>query len=149
MNPIKRREFLGTIGIGTTVAALGNVSGQLEAAPPASTLSSKRRLFTSGREDGRFIDMAGFIHSTMKMSPPKLAFDPSMEAEDFPAWQKSVQEKLFELMAFPEVAKQPPPKRLWIRTVLELEVAFRCETRGEHYCVNFTVVHPGATVAMC
>ncbi|NOX54754.1 MAG: hypothetical protein GXP27_10005 [Planctomycetes bacterium] len=114
MNPILRREFLGAFGIGSATAAFP-VPALVEADLPAGRHGERRRVFVTERPDGRFIDTAGFLHHLMKTNPPKLGFDPTMKREKFPAWQAAIREKLAELMAFPEVPPQPPPKRLWIR----------------------------------
>ena len=71
---------------------------------------SERLLFRSDRADGRFVSTAGLVHAYMKAHPPKLQFDPGMPAEKFPAWQQSVRDKLREIMHFPEVPPQPPPR---------------------------------------
>jgi hypothetical protein len=69
--------------------------------------------YVSGREDGRFLHTAAFIHKSFQTLQPKLAFPPDMTREAFPAWQKAVREKLLELMCFPEVHGQPEPERIW------------------------------------
>ena len=43
--------------------------------------SSARTTFVSDREDGRFVDTAGFMQAYIKSNKPKLAFDASMEGE--------------------------------------------------------------------
>lgn len=115
MDEIERRKFLGAIGMGTTAAALAGSSGRLDAAQPTPPAAKPRRVFSSDREDGRFLDTAGFLHDMMKRQTPKLSFDPQMKLEDFPAWQQALRTKVVELMAFPDVPKQPSSKRLWIR----------------------------------
>lgn len=73
-----------------------------------------RRIFRTGREDGRFQSTAGFVHAYMRNLRPKLAFDPKMKPEDFPAWREAVRAKLRELMCFPEgLQPQSQPQRLW------------------------------------
>ncbi len=111
---IKRRDFLGAIGIGAAVASVVQSPDCLVAEDKQQAIR-KRQVFSSDRQDGRFIDTAGFLQQIMKNYPPKLAFDPNMKADDFSSWQKAIRKKLLELMAFPDVADQPPPKRLWIR----------------------------------
>src|SRR5580658_1222336 len=73
---------------------------------------SARPRFSSPREDGRFVSSGGLVHRMLKRDRPKLAFDPSMSADQFAAWQTAVREKLRELMHFPAVADQPPPRQL-------------------------------------
>jgi Abhydrolase family len=109
---MQRRTFLGSLGLGMTAAACG---GPLSLSQAHSAESIKRKTFKTNREDGRFQETAGFLQNQMKTNPPKLAFNPQMKKAEFPAWQKAVREKLRELLAFPEVPKQPEPKRLWIR----------------------------------
>lgn len=142
MNPIIRRVFLGMTGLGTAAAAIGNRTARLEAAKASSALPEKRKYFSSDRQDGRFIDTAGFLHQLMKSNPPKLAFNPNMKAEEFPAWQTSVREKLVDLMAFPDVNNQPSPKRLWIRKKEGYQIQ-KWEAYPEPYCVvPFMIIIP-------
>ncbi len=142
MSSMKRREFFGVLGIGTAAAAIGTAAVEIETVEATAALPQKRKTFTSGRQDGRFIDTAGFLHNAMKTNQPKLAFDPSMKVEDFPAWQNSVRDKLVELMAFPEVINQPPPKRLWIRKKDGYQIQ-KWEAYPEPYCVvPFMLVIP-------
>ena len=49
-------------------------------------ISTARETFVSGREDGRFGDTAGFVHTFIKSHKPQLAFDPNMDARQFPVW---------------------------------------------------------------
>ena len=72
-----------------------------------------RDTFAADREDGRFVAAAGFVHAYMKSDKPRLAFDPSMTAGEFPAWREAVRGKLLELMCFPDIPPQPEPKHLW------------------------------------
>ncbi len=74
---------------------------------------SDRPRFASDRADGRFVSTAGLMHAHLKHLRPKLAFDPKMARDDFPAWREAVREKLRELMRFPQVPEQPQPKQLW------------------------------------
>ena len=97
--------------------------------------SRDTRVFVSGREDGRFVSTAGFLQAQLKNLRPKLAFEPRMRAEDFPAWREAVREKLLELMCFPEAPNQPPPKRLWMKQ----RDGYRLEKR-EAYPEPFSVV---------
>lgn len=73
---------------------------------------SDRDVFRSDREDGRFVSTAGFVHATMKETPPALAWDSAMPAEEIPAWREAVRTKLRELMQFPDVSEQPEPRML-------------------------------------
>jgi hypothetical protein len=69
-----------------------------------------KRILRSDREDGRFVATAGFIQAYMKANRPELAFDPEMDAGQFPAWREALRAKVLELMAFPEVEPQPLPR---------------------------------------
>jgi hypothetical protein len=69
------------------------------------------------------------------MLRPKLAFGPNITREAFPAWQKAVREKLLDLMCFPEVERQPPPKRIWSQP----REGYRLE-RWEAYPEPYSVV---------
>ncbi|NUQ63208.1 MAG: hypothetical protein HUU20_12080 [Pirellulales bacterium] len=119
MAEIQRRTFLGMIGAG---AALRTAVGQSPRAragdPPAATAtatptpSAEVRTFVSGREDGRFVETAAFLHKFLQKMRPRLEFHSDIPREAFPAWQKSVREKLLELMCFPETPSQPAPKRI-------------------------------------
>ncbi len=118
MNEIRRRHFLGVLGVGATEISMARMahgeqptSQTKEPAKPAE--NRKTGTFVSGREDGRFVQTAGFMQASMKNLRPKLAFDPRMKPDDFPAWREAVREKLPELLCFPEdVPKQPVPKRV-------------------------------------
>lgn len=69
--------------------------------------------FKSGREDGRFVETAGFYHAYLKNLKPRLRFDPTMSTDEMEAWRGKVREKLKDLLDFPEVESTPEPKRLW------------------------------------
>ncbi len=141
VSSIKRRDFLGAIGIGAAVASVAQSPGQLVAEDRQHS-SEKRKVFTSARQDGRFIDTAGFLQQLMKNNPPKLAFNPNMNADEFGTWQKAIRIKLLELMAFPDVTEQPPPKRLWIRKKDGYQIQ-KWESYPEPYCVvPFMLVIP-------
>lgn len=104
-----------------------------------------KRTFVSGREDGRFIDTAGFIQATMKSDKPKLAFDPNMDAQEFPVWRDRLRKKVLELMAFPDVVPQPSPKRVKVeqRDGYQLQ---RWEMYPEPFCVvPFLMLVPDGT----
>ena len=70
-------------------------------------MSTARKTFVSGREDGRFTETAGFLHAFIKAREPALAFDPDMDASRFAVWRDQLREKVLELMAFPDVPPQP------------------------------------------
>ncbi|MEQ9407604.1 MAG: alpha/beta hydrolase family protein [Fuerstiella sp.] len=99
-------------GTAATVASSGGVLSLRQVNADEET---KRIVFAANRDDQRFQETAGFLHNLMKTNPPKLAFDPDMTREEYPAWQNAIRERLLELMAFPELQGQPAPKRLWIR----------------------------------
>ncbi len=115
MADIKRREFLGALGIGATGAAMSGMGQGADAAEVGTGAKGRKsRTFQSGREDGRFVQTPGFVQAYLKNLKPKLAFDPQMKAEDFPAWREAVRKKLPEVLCFPEdVPEQPQPKKLW------------------------------------
>ena len=71
-----------------------------------------RTAYASGRDDGRFLSTAGFLHAYMKRLRPRLAFDPSVPVDGLASWRRQVRERLFELMRFPDVPQQPDPKML-------------------------------------
>ena len=74
---------------------------------------AERITFESGRDDGRFVSTAGFLHAHMKHMRPKLALDPGITRDAFAAWREALRQKLQELMRFPDVCGQPEPRRLW------------------------------------
>jgi dienelactone hydrolase len=74
---------------------------------------AKPHPYMTDREDGRYVSSLGLSHQYMRSLKQEFAFDSDMWPEDFPVWQKKVRIKLRELMGFPEVPPQPPPKRLW------------------------------------
>ncbi len=121
MNEIKRRSFFGVLGVGATGITMARMAHGAQPAPQAKESAKpaenkKSRTFVSDREDGRFVQTAGFMQANMKNLRPKLAFDPQMKPDDFPAWREAVKEKLPELLCFPEdVPKQPVPKKLWTK----------------------------------
>ena len=74
------------------------------------SVDEEGRTFISDREDGRFVETAGFAQAFIKSHAPQLAFDPKMDPREFPSWRERLREKVLELMAFPEVAPQPEPR---------------------------------------
>jgi Abhydrolase family len=133
MKPMKRRDFMGICGGGLAGAAMVAAAGDGQAAE-APAIPVGKPAFVSGREDGRFVDTAGFMQGYMKGNPPKLAFDPTMPAEAFPVWRDRIREKMLELLVFPEVDEQPPPKQVWAepRDGYQLQ---KWEAYPEPYCV--------------
>ncbi len=118
MTTIRRREFLTMVGIGATEVAVARTARAAEAAadPNQPPGEQNGRTFVSGREDGRFVQTAGFLQASLKQLRPKLAFDSQMKAAAFPVWREAVREKLLELLCFPEdVPQQPEPKKLWTK----------------------------------
>ena len=77
------------------------------------SVTTQRPTFQTDRADGRFVSTAGFLHAHLKRMQPRLAFDPAMSPDEFPAWQEVVRKKLWELMRVPDVPPQPEPKHLW------------------------------------
>lgn len=80
-------------------------------APAGRTADS--RTFISGREDGRFVHSAAFLHKYLQTLTPKLAFRLNTTRKEFPKWRKAVRAKLLELMCFPDPAPQPAPQQVW------------------------------------
>jgi len=135
MKDLKRREFMGIVGAGATWAArAGMAAGAGEETVP-SARADKVQTYASGRDDGRFLPTAAFVHKSLQTLQPKLAFRPDMTREAFPAWQQAVREKLLELMCFPEVRGQPEPKRIWSQA----RQGYRLE-RWEAYPEPYSVV---------
>lgn len=73
------------------------------------------RTFKSSRKDGRYLSAPGAWHSVYKNTPPKLEFDPTMRAREFPSWQRKVRSRLRRLMCFPPAPTAPKPKMLWAK----------------------------------
>ena len=152
MTPIKRREFIGLGGAG---AMLGVTSGLIESPVGCGTCTTdgssasaavapssapcgapvEARTFASGREDGRFVETAGFLHKYLQTLRPRLAFRPDMTREEFSSWCRKVREKLLELMCFPDVPAQDEPKRIWSKA----RNGYRLE-RWEAYPEPYSVV---------
>jgi alpha/beta hydrolase family protein len=115
MRQLKRREFFQVAAAGT---ALGAGAGLATGADQAKVPADKpivARTFSSDREDGRFVQTAGFMHAYLRMVEPKLGFREGTSREELPVWREAVRQKLLELMCFPDVPPQPDPKRLWSR----------------------------------
>jgi hypothetical protein len=107
------------------------------------------KTFVSGREDGRFVETAGFMQSFIKSHQPSLAFDPDMAAAGFADWRKELRQKVLELMAFPQVEQQPEPERVGVesREGYRLE---RWEIFPEPGCVvPFLMLVPEAASVSC
>ncbi|NKB70066.1 MAG: hypothetical protein GKR89_23585 [Candidatus Latescibacteria bacterium] len=106
-----------------------------------------RETLVSNRQDGRFIDTAGFVQAFIKSHRPKLAFDPDMDPRQFPAWRQRLGEKVFELMAFPEVVQQPAPKRVAVEQRAGYQLQ-RWEIYPEPFCVvPYLMLVPDGTSA--
>ncbi len=135
MNHMRRRDFLGCMGAGVAFgAATGWTSTRAEsAAGPGASIEAKT--FTSGRDDGRFVETAGFLHKYVQELKPKLAFRPDLSLPQFPAWREAVREKLLEMMRFPEVPPQPEPQRVDVQA----RDGYRLE-RWEAYPEPYSVV---------
>lgn len=133
MSTLKRRGFLGLFGKGAAGMALFGAGGT-QPTTEALVKEDSPTALESDRDDGRFVDTAGFVQNYIKANPPKLAFDPAMSAESFSTWQEQIREKMTELMAFPEVGETPPPKRIWKRQRDGYELQ-RWEAYPEPYCV--------------
>lgn len=135
MKYLKRRDFLEILGAGTTWGATAGLAAgtEMQAKSPAGPTES--RTYASGREDGRFLRTAAFVHKYLQSLQPKLAFRSDLARNDFPTWQEAVREKLLELMCFPKVHGQPQPKRIWS----EARQGYRLE-RWEAYPEPYSVV---------
>ena len=72
-------------------------------------------VFTSHREDGRFVDTRAFVYYALRTLKPKLAFDPSLTRDAYLAWKAKVRRKLRQLLAFPKPPPQPEPKLIWTK----------------------------------
>ena len=94
MNPLERREFLGAC-TGVLGAAM-LVKRQSAHAEDQSTQAAPadRKRYVSGREDGRFVDTAGFVHAYIKEHKPMLAFDRHLNPSEFPAWRERLRQKV-------------------------------------------------------
>ncbi len=140
MNRIGRRHFLAGLGAGTSglFASRGvkaASAGAKKSKNPKPAAKRKRVVYTSGRDDGRFISSTAFIHAYLKHLEPKLAFDPTMPRDKVDAWRDAVRDKLRELMRFPDIPPQPQPKRIWTKQ----RKGYRLE-RWEAYPEPFSVV---------
>ncbi len=136
MRELQRREFLGIVGAGATWGATAGMAAEEGAKTAPAAGLAKGQTYAGGREDGRFLQTAAWVHKYMQTLQPKLAFRPDTTREEFPAWQKAVREKLLELMCFPpEVPGQPEPKRIWSQA----SEGYRLE-RWEAYPEPFSVV---------
>lgn len=110
MTTIGRREFLGCIAAGAAAGATIDLAAVAAEPAKAGGEPVEPRTFTSGREDGRFVETAGVLHKYLQSLEPKLQFGEGIARDSFPAWQEAVREKLLELMCFPDVPPQPEPK---------------------------------------
>ena len=116
IRPASRRQFLKASGAMCASGILAPTTSNAQAAPAADDAKTPRRVFSTDREDGRFVSSTAFIHAYLKHLKPKLAFDPRMKPHDFPVWRDAVRAKIRELMGFPEFDRpQPPPVRLWTK----------------------------------
>jgi hypothetical protein len=139
-----RRRFLVTSGAACLASLAGGRPADAASAPAPAPVPGPdgagtpplRRQFSTARSDGRFVSTTGMLHAHFKHLRPRLAFDPRMKPEDFPAWRESVRRKAWELLRFPEgFAPQPPPKRL----ASEPRAGYRIE-KWEAYPEPFSVV---------
>ena len=138
MPDISRRHLLRLLG---GSAAIG-MPVSISAASPSAAETSGDRVYRNDREDGRFVSTAGFIQEALQHLRPRLAFDPAMPAEAFPAWRKLARNKLRELLVFPEVPPQPEPKRLWSKPREGYQLQ-KWEFYPEPYCaVPFLMLVP-------
>ena len=135
MNNLKRRDFLAILGAGTTCGATAGLAAESAKEAQAPGGPTEVRTYASGREDGRFLQTAAFLHRYLQSLQPKLAFRSEMTRQEFPAWQKAVRDRLLELMCFPGVHGQPAPKRVWT----EARPGYRLE-RWEAYPEPYSVV---------
>lgn len=137
MKALPRREFLGILGVGGMELALARPGqgAQPAAAADEPPVDEEPGVFTSGRDDGRFVETAGYLQAQMKQLHPQLAFDPAMKAEAFSAWREAVRAKLRELLCFPEnLSTQPEPKRIWTRQRKGYQLQ-RWEAYPEPFCI--------------
>ncbi len=112
MNHMRRREFLGCMGAGTALGAATGWTSTRAASAAGLDTPIEAQTFASGRDDGRFVETAGFLHKYLQELKPRLAFRPDLSLQQFPAWRQAVREKLLEMMRFPEVPPQPEPQQV-------------------------------------
>ena len=113
MRQLKRREFFQVAAAGTALAAGAGLAPGADQSKVAPDKPIVGRTFASNREDGRFVETAGFMHKYLQTFQPKLGFREDTSLEELPAWREAVRRKLLELMCFPDVPPQPDPKLLW------------------------------------
>lgn len=104
---------------------------------------------TTDRSDGRYISTYGVLHSMLKRTEPKCAFNPDFTADEFAQWQHEVQLAMAEIMRHPELTVEQPP----VCVSVEQKEGYR-EEKWEFYplpeCVStFCVLIPdGAQSAL-
>jgi len=135
MNHMRRRDFLSCMGAGTALGAATGWTSTRAASAAGLGPSIEAKTFASGRDDGRFVETAGFLHKYLQELKPKLAFRPDLALPQFPAWRRAVREKLLEMMRFPEVPPQPEPQRVDVQA----REGYRLE-RWEAYPEPYSVV---------
>ena len=64
---------------------------------------------TTDRSDGRYVSTYGVLHSMLKRTEPKCAFNPDFTADEFALWQQDVQRAMAEIMHHPELTAEEPP----------------------------------------
>lgn len=69
----------------------------------------QHKIIKTDRADGRYISTYGVVHSMLKNTKPKYAFNADFTPREMKKWQKGVQQAMEEIMCFPEVEGQPAP----------------------------------------
>jgi len=72
----------------------------------------KYKIISTDRPDGRYVSTRGLVQYMLRNAKPELAFNPNFTPEEFKKWQNLVRARMQELMHFPVVPPQPPPKLL-------------------------------------
>lgn len=62
------------------------------------------------REDSRHVSSRGVVQDMLENIQPACKFEPTMRAEDFPAWQAKLRGAMKELMKFPQAKDLPAPR---------------------------------------
>jgi len=72
----------------------------------------QHKLIQSDRADGRYLSTRGYVQYLMRNARPQLAFNPEFTPAELLQWKAKLKAKMIELVKFPKVPPQPPPKLL-------------------------------------
>ena len=100
MNHMRRRDFLSCMSAGTALGAATGWTSTRAASAAGPGTSIEAQTFASGRDDGRFVETAGFLHKYLQELKPKLAFRPDLSLPQFPAWRRAVRGRIWCVDAF-------------------------------------------------